>query len=113
MSMLEARIVTEKYLPGLVAELQARGRMELERAEPAVLCELFRRFRGAGLIIPETYGGLGASTRETVEILRVVASLCPSLAVMMTMHHHTIATIVQLGGLIPAADDLLCAIAQN
>lgn len=113
MSMLHARNVTEQRLPGLIGALQQRGRMALETAEPAEICELFRRYRGAGLIIPEAYGGLGASTRETVEILRVVGSLCPSLAVMMTMHHHTIATIVQLGGLIPAADELLCAIAQN
>ncbi|XXF06982.1 acyl-CoA/acyl-ACP dehydrogenase [Pseudomonas sp. D1-3] len=113
MSMLHARNVTEQRLPGLIGALEQRGRMALETADSAEVCELFRRYRAAGLIIPETYGGLGVSTRETVEILRVVGSLCPSLAVMMTMHHHTIATIVQLGGLIPAADELLCAIAQN
>lgn len=113
MSMLHARNVTEQRLPGLIGALEQRGRMALEAADSAEICELFRRYRAAGLIIPEAYGGLGASTREAVEILRVVGSLCPSLAVMMTMHHHTIATIVQLGGLIPAADELLCAIAQS
>lgn len=113
MSMQHARSVTEHYLPGLLGELQSRGRMALERAQPEELCDLFRRFRAAGLIIPESYGGLGASTRDSVAILRAVGALCPSLAVMMTMHHHTIATIVQLGGLINAADELLGAIAQN
>jgi alkylation response protein AidB-like acyl-CoA dehydrogenase len=113
MSMQSARNVTEKHLPGLVAALEQRGRMALEKADPSELCELFRSCKAAGLIIPQSYGGLGASPRETVDILRVVGSLCPSLAVMMTMHYHTIATIVQLGGLIPAADELLYGIAQN
>lgn len=113
MSMQSARSITEKRLPGLIAALQQRGRMALEKADPGELCELFRTYKAAGLIIPESFGGLGASPRETVEILRAVGSLCPSLAVMMTMHHHTIATIVQLGGLIPAADELLYGIAQN
>lgn len=113
MSMQSAKNITEKRLPGLIAALQQRGRMSLEKAEPSELCDLFRAFKAAALIIPETFGGVGASPRETVEILRMVGSLCPSLAVMMTMHHHTIATIVQLGGLIPAADELLYGIAQN
>jgi alkylation response protein AidB-like acyl-CoA dehydrogenase len=113
MSMKHARSVTEARLPGLIAALEARGRMALEKADSSELCELFRSYKAAGLIIPETYGGLGASPRETVEILRAVGALCPSLAVMMTMHHHTIATIVQLGGLIPAADELLYGICQD
>lgn len=113
MSIHNARNATEKYLPGLLAALRERGLMALEQADPAVLCGLFRDYRAAGLIIPETYGGLGASPEETVEILRAIGSLCPSLAVMMTMHHHTIATIVQLGGLIPAAEELLWGITQN
>lgn len=113
MSMQHARSITEQRLPGLIAALESRGRMALEKADPSELCGLFRDFRGAGLIIPEALGGIGSSPRETVEILRAIGSLCPSLAVMMTMHHHTIATIVQLGGLIPAADELLGGIAQN
>ncbi|XQE68670.1 acyl-CoA dehydrogenase family protein [Pseudomonas sp. P3C3] len=113
MSMKHARIVTEARLPGLIGALEARGRMALEKADPSELCDLFRSYKAAALIIPESYGGLGASPRETVEILRAVGALCPSLAVMMTMHHHTIATIVQLGGLIPAADELLYGIAHN
>lgn len=78
MSMHNARNATEKYLPGLLAALQERGLMALEQADPAVLCGLFRDYRAAGLIIPETYGGLGASPEETVEILRAIGSLCPS-----------------------------------
>lgn len=113
MSMHSAVSATEKYLPGLLATLESRGLMALEQADPSEICELFRGFRAAGLIIPQSYGGLGATPSETVEILRAIGSRCPSLAVMMTMHHHTIATIVQLGGLIPAADELLWGISQN
>ena len=83
MSMKHARSVTEARLPGLIAALEARGRMALEKADSSELCELFRSYKAAGLIIPETYGGLGASPRETLEILRAVGALCPSLAVMM------------------------------
>ncbi|RFA29212.1 acyl-CoA dehydrogenase [Alkalilimnicola ehrlichii] len=113
MSIQEARAATEQYLPGLIAELKHQGLMQLEHAEPAQLCQLFRRSNAAGLLIPQQYGGLGASPRDTINVLRAVGSLCPSLAVMMTMHHHTIATIVQLGGIIPAAEDLLRSIANN
>lgn len=113
MPMHQARAITEKRLPGLIAALEQRGLMGLEKADPAELCALFRDYRGAGLIIPEAFGGVGASPAETIEILRAIGALCPSLAVMMTMHHHNIATIVQLGGLIPAADELLYGIANH
>lgn len=103
---------TEIRLPGLVATLRARGLMALENADPAELCALMREHRTAGLIIPEQFGGLGASPTETIDILRTVGALCPSLAVMMTMHHHTIATMVRLGA-IPAAEELLQGVAQH
>ncbi len=110
MPLQSALDATEHRLPGLVAALRARGLMDLENADPAELCALLREYRAAGLIIPERFGGIGASPVETVEILRGVGALCPSLAVMMTMHHHTIATVVQLGAF-AAADELLQGVA--
>ena len=111
MSMQRARATTEHHLPGLIGALEERGLMALETGDPGQLCALFRRHRGAGLIIPEHFGGLAASPIETVEILRMIGSLSPSLAVMMTMHHHTVVSMVQLGEWFPVAGELLTGIA--
>lgn len=113
MSIQQARAATDRLLPGLTERLRSRGLMTLEQAEPAELCTLFRESGAAALLVPSQAGGMGAAPSDTLAVLRAVGSLCPSLAVMMTMHHHTIATIVQLGGIVPAADELLSAIAAN
>ena len=113
MSIQQARAATDRLLPGLTERLRNRGLMALEQAEPAELCALFRESGAAALLVPTQAGGMGAVPSDTLAVLRAVGSLCPSLAVMMTMHHHTIATIVQLGGIVPAADELLGAIAAN
>lgn len=113
MSIQQARAATDRLLPGLTERLRSRGLMALEQAEPAELCALFRESGAAALLVPTQAGGMGAAPSDTLAVLRAVGSLCPSLAVMMTMHHHTIATIVQLGGIVPAADELLAAIAAN
>ncbi|PTU73146.1 acyl-CoA dehydrogenase family protein [Pseudomonas mangrovi] len=113
MSIQQARAATDRLLPGLTERLRNRGLMALEQAEPAELCALFRESGAAALLVPTQAGGMGAAPSDTLAVLRAVGSLCPSLAVMMTMHHHTIATIVQLGGIVPAADELLGAIAAN
>ena len=113
MSIQQARAATDRLLPGLTERLRNRGLMALEQAEPAELCALFRESGAAALLVPTQAGGMGAAPSDTLAVLRAVGSLCPSLAVMMTMHHHTIATIVQLGGIVPAADELLAAIAAN
>jgi predicted amino acid dehydrogenase/alkylation response protein AidB-like acyl-CoA dehydrogenase len=112
MPLQSAFDTAEKRLPGLVGALRARGLMTLEQGEPAALCALARTHRAAGLIIPEALGGTGASPTETVDILRAVGALCPSLAVMLTMHYHTIATMVQLGA-IPTAEELLQGVAHH
>lgn len=112
MPLQSAFDTAENRLPGLVGALRARGLMTLEQGEPADLCALARTHRAAGLIIPEALGGTGASPAETVDILRAVGALCPSLAVMLTMHYHTIATMVQLGA-IPTAEELLQGVAHH
>ncbi len=113
MSIQHARAACDRLLPGLTERLRTRGLMALEQAPAADLCELFRSSDAPRLLVPTAAGGMGASPSQTLAVLRAVGSLCPSLAVMMTMHHHTIATIVQLGGIVPAADELLQAIAAN
>lgn len=112
MPLQAAYHTTEERLPGLVAALRGRGLMTLENAAPSELCALLREYRAPGLIIPEAFGGIGATPTEAVSILRAVGSLCPSLAVMMVMHYHTMATVVHLGG-IDAADELMQGVAHH
>jgi len=57
---------------------------------------LFRETGGPALLIPRDYSGLGASPVEALHIQRALASRSPSLAVATTMHHFSVATLVEM-----------------
>lgn len=57
---------------------------------------LFRECGGAGLLIPAQYGGFGATPLDAMRVQFAVGSRAPSLAIATTMHHFSVATIVEM-----------------
>jgi alkylation response protein AidB-like acyl-CoA dehydrogenase len=93
---LEAdRRVLDRYLPGLRSALAAHPLTELERPQgPGI-----KEFRGAGgpaLLVPTAHKGIGASAADAVRVQRAIGSISPSLAVATTMHHFSVATLVEM-----------------
>ncbi|MDH6131071.1 alkylation response protein AidB-like acyl-CoA dehydrogenase [Kitasatospora sp. MAA4] len=88
------RSALETFMPGLDAALARYPLEELERApSPAI-----REFRAAGgpkLLVPAQNAGSGATALQAVRVQRAVGARCPSLAVATTMHHFSIAGLVQ------------------
>jgi len=89
------RETLEKYLPGLDKQLADRPLQSLEQPGSDGL-ELFRQAGGPALLIPADYGGKGASLVDAVRVQRAVGSRSPSLAVATTMHHFSVASLVEL-----------------
>ena len=88
------RATLEQYVPTLDAKLAAIPLEELERPGNSGLAML-RELEGVALLIPEEHGGKGVSPVEAVLIHRAVASRAPSLAIAMTMHNFSVATLVE------------------
>ena len=91
----EERRTLEECLPGLDAELTAKPLAELE-APGSEAIEWFRSAGGAGLVVPREHGGQGADPVTAIRVQRAIGSRSPSLAVASTMHHFSIAGIVEL-----------------
>jgi alkylation response protein AidB-like acyl-CoA dehydrogenase len=89
------RAALEAFLPGLLAELSSRPLMALEKADGRAI-ELFRSHCGPGLLVPREHGGLGASPVDAVRAQRALGCAGPSLAIATTMHHFSVATLVEL-----------------
>jgi alkylation response protein AidB-like acyl-CoA dehydrogenase len=101
------------YIPGLDKYLGEIPLLELEQPGNGAL-QRFRELGGPGLLVPAEYSGKGASLLDAVRIQRAVGSRSPSLAVATTMHHFSVASLVEL----TAAGNgfewvMLTAIAEN
>jgi alkylation response protein AidB-like acyl-CoA dehydrogenase len=88
------RETLEKFLPTLDAKLQEIPLMEIEQPGNAGLT-ILRELEGAGLLVPAEHGGKGATPAEAIQIHRAVATRSPSLAIAMTMHNFSVATLVE------------------
>jgi alkylation response protein AidB-like acyl-CoA dehydrogenase len=114
MNLLRAeRDTLDAYLPGLDDYLSEIPLLDLEQPGSKALRK-FRELGGPGLLIPAAYGGKGACLLDAVRIQRAVGSRSPSLAVATTMHHFSVASLVEL----TAAGNgfewvMLTAIAEN
>jgi alkylation response protein AidB-like acyl-CoA dehydrogenase len=114
MNLLRAeRDTLDAYLPGLDKYLSEIPLLELERPGCGAL-QKFRELGGPALLVPAEYEGKGASLPDAVRIQRAVGSRSPSLAVATTMHHFSVASLVEL----TAAGNgfewaMLMAIAEN
>lgn len=93
--LIEEMEVASRMTPGLVEALSGTTMMELEESGGAALAALFRTHGEPGLLVPRDLGGRAASLLRMVQVLRVVGARCPSLAIMMTMHHHSVAALAR------------------
>ncbi|WP_327582316.1 acyl-CoA/acyl-ACP dehydrogenase [Nonomuraea sp. NBC_00507] len=92
--MEKERETLQEFLPGLDAELTRHSLTDLERpGNPAL--STFKAARGPGLLVPAQYGGLGATPLQAIRIQRAIGSRSPSLAVASTMHHFSVASLVE------------------
>jgi alkylation response protein AidB-like acyl-CoA dehydrogenase len=111
--MRTERDTLDSYIPGLDKYLSGIPLLDLEQPGNGALRK-FRELGGPALLVPAEYGGTGASLLDAVRIQRAVGSRSPSLAVATTMHHFSVASLVEL----TAAGNgfewaMLMAIAEN
>jgi len=107
------RDTLDSYIPGLDKYLSEIPLLELEKPGNGAL-QKFRELGGPALLVPAEYEGKGACLLDAVRIQRAVGSRSPSLAVATTMHHFSVASLVEL----TAAGNgfewaMLMAIAEN
>jgi alkylation response protein AidB-like acyl-CoA dehydrogenase len=93
--LTEERNALDNYIPGLDKYLSEIPLAELERPGNGVLSK-FRELGGPALVVPAEYGGKGAGLVDAVRVQRAVGSRSPSLAVASTMHHFSVASLVEL-----------------
>jgi alkylation response protein AidB-like acyl-CoA dehydrogenase len=109
----QERATLEELLPGLDAELSQIPLMEMERpGNPSLVT--FQQLGGPGLLIPKRFGGRGASPLQAVRAQRAIACRAPSLAVATTMHHFTLASLLEIDPEDPGLErEMLESVAQG
>lgn len=89
------REALDAYLPGFAERMADVPLTELEsEGNPGIAA--FRECGGPGLLIPQAYGGSGASAVDAALVQRAIGALSPSTAVAVAMYQFTIATLVEL-----------------
>jgi alkylation response protein AidB-like acyl-CoA dehydrogenase len=88
------RSTLDEVLPGLDQELASASLSTLERRGNPGL-QGFRRAGGCRLLVPAEHDGIGASALMAVRIQRAIGARSPSLAIATTMHHFSIACLVE------------------
>lgn len=88
------RQTVHDLLPGLDERLADIPLGKLEGPDGPGL-DLFRECGGPGLLVPEEHAGLGADPLRAVRVQRAIGARSPSLAVATTMHHFSIASLVE------------------
>lgn len=77
-------------VPELLGQISKFGLLQMEKNDPASLAFLFKNYGIPDLLINKSHGGRGYSLADAISVVREVACHCPSLSIMMVMHHHTI-----------------------
>ena len=88
------RETLERFLPGFDARLQELSLLEMEKPGNPGL-SILRDLQGTALLVPVEHGGKGATPVDAIQIQRAVATRSPSLAVAMTMHNFSVATLCE------------------
>ncbi len=98
MEFLErARQVLVDALPELHDKLAAQESSQWNHGDHGTeAIEWFRLSGGPGLLIPEDLGGAGLTAVEAVRLQRGLGSIDPALAVATTMHHFSVATLLEI-----------------
>ncbi|MGY2141749.1 acyl-CoA dehydrogenase family protein [Pseudomonas azotoformans] len=113
MFLSEERDTALAYIPELVPVLEAASLIELERGESKQLATLFKTVGAPGLSIAKELGGGGISAVNLAQVHTWVGAHCPSLAVMMTMHHHTVAGMMAASRFFPDIQGMLGVVARD
>ncbi|MEU3550878.1 acyl-CoA dehydrogenase family protein [Streptomyces longwoodensis] len=92
--MRTERTVLEELLPGLDSTLSDHDWDVLERPDSPAFAA-FKKAGGPALLVPSEHSGTGADPVQAVRVQRAVASRSPSLAVATTMHHFSVASLVE------------------
>ncbi len=92
---------------------QGNSIQELEDFTPEKLKEIIQQAELANLIIPTELAGQGCNLDELLMILHRIAQTSPSISIMLCMHYHVVCTLSAFPDVIPAATELLTAIAKN
>ncbi|WBB95650.1 MULTISPECIES: acyl-CoA dehydrogenase family protein [unclassified Solwaraspora] len=92
-----ARAACEKFHPGLCGAL-ADTSLSVHESAQATSIKTYRAHGGAGLLVPEAYGGAGADALDAVRVIRAISAYTPSLGAAVTMHHFTAAMLFALAG---------------
>src|SRR5947208_3332353 len=88
------RDALEALFPGLDSALTAVPLADLEQPRSTAL-KAFKAAGGPALLVPREHAGLGADAVQAVRVQRAVASRSPSLAIATTMHHFSVASLVE------------------
>lgn len=88
------RETLEKYLPSFDAKISELPMSQMEQPGNPGL-SILRDSEGAALLVPTEHGGKGASPIDAIQIQRAVATRSPSLAIAMTMHNFSVATLCE------------------
>jgi hypothetical protein len=86
---------------------------DIEAFSPLDLKNIIQKSQLANLVIPTKFGGQGCSLDELLIILHHTSQSSPSLAVMLCMHYHVVATLAKFPDVIPMASELLTLIAKD
>jgi alkylation response protein AidB-like acyl-CoA dehydrogenase len=113
MFLKEERNTAFELIPHMATFLESASLLELERGESARLADVFRTLGQPGLAIAKALGGGGVSALQLAQLHTWVGAHCPSLAVMMTMHHHTVAGMMAASQFFPDIQGLLSAVVQG
>jgi alkylation response protein AidB-like acyl-CoA dehydrogenase len=88
------RDTLQQFLPGFDEKLAAIPMIDLEQPGNPGL-SILRELEGVGLLVPAEHGGKGANAVDAIQIHRAVATRSPSLAIAMTMHNFSVATLCE------------------
>lgn len=111
--LIEEKQALRRAMPRLAAMLAEHSLLEAERVGADTLAGWFREYGEPGFLIQTERGGRGRKLADLVPICSAVAAACPSLGVMMLMHHHTVGALAFDPLPMPRALDALSDIARQ
>lgn len=106
------RDTLEKYFPGFDSYLTTLPFTDREE-KTHFLINKFRELNGSSLMVPKEFGGLGVNIIESLYIQRAIASRSPSLAIAYTMHHFSIASLVEVIKYQESLSEVLQLVVEN
>ncbi|MDJ0395885.1 acyl-CoA dehydrogenase family protein [Rhodococcus sp. G-MC3] len=106
--MVREREILENYVPGLLDYLDNTPLLDLESRDSDAIAK-FKEFGGTSLIVPKDLGGKGASALDAVRAQRAIGSRSPSLGAATTMHHLSVASLIEFAKGATDADRALVA----